>query len=165
GFGFFFGEVLNVLLKVDRDIGLMITIGCSAIGGLGALVMIRAVTNFLFALIGFLFGALVGRLGAEIHAAYHHTEFVLTQEAGIAIIATAVVTALIAIWLQRLIMILITSSLGATFLVAGVDYLQMHPLAFPAVLIAGVLWQSFVLGRIFKSRKHRPPQREMQERQ
>lgn len=166
GFGFFLGEVLNVLLKVDRNIGLMITIGCSAVGGLGALIMIKAVTNFLFAVIGLLFGALLGRLGAEIHAAYNQTEFVFTKEAGFAIMGMAFFTAIVAIWLQRFIMILITSYMGATFLVAGVDYLQMHAWAFPAVLAAGVIWQGFVLGRIFSTRKYRkPPDRELMDRE
>jgi hypothetical protein len=157
--GFFIGEVLNVILKVDRDLGLMITIGCSAIGGLAALIMIRAVTNLLFAIIGLLFGALLGRLGAEIYAAMHHTEFIFSKEAGLAIMAVAIVTAIAAIWLQRLIMILTTSYMGATFLVAGVDYLTARPMSFPVILTAGIIWQAFILGRIFVSRKPKAPHR------
>lgn len=156
GFGFFLGEMLNVVLKVDRDVGLWITVGCSAVGGLGAVIMIRAVTNFLFALIGLLFGALMGRLGAEVYAQFHQVPFEINRDTGLAIAAVAGVTTILAVWLQRLIMILITSYMGATFLVAGVDALSIQPLAFPAVLGAGIIWQGFVLGRIFKKRKSAP---------
>ncbi len=160
GFGFFIGEVLNVVLKVDRNLGLYITIGCSAIGALGAIFMIKAVTNFLFALIGFLFGALIGRIAAEVQADVNQVEFALNSQSGVIILVAAVVTALMAVWLQRLIMILITSYMGATFLVAGVDYLSIQPWAFPAVLSAGIFWQGYVLGRLFRrSRKVDAPRR------
>jgi hypothetical protein len=152
GFGFFFGEVLNVVLEIDRNMGLYITIGCSMVGALFAMFMIRAATNFLFALIGFLFGALIGRVGSEIYLGTQQMDFAFNSETGIIILATAGVTAIMAVWLQRLIMILITSYMGATFLVAGVDYLTMQPWAFPAVLGGGVFWQGFILGRIFKRR-------------
>lgn len=153
GFGFFFGEVLSVVLEIDRDAGLYITIGCSIVGALFATFMIRAVTNFLFALIGFLFGALIGRVGSEIYMNSQQMDFAFTSESGIIILATAAVTAIIAVWLQRLIMILITSYMGATFLVAGSEYLSMQPWAFPAVLAGGVFWQGYVLGQMF--RRHR----------
>ncbi len=152
GFGFFVGEILNVVLKVDRNQGLYITIGCSIVGTLAAMFMIRAISNFLFALIGLLFGALLGRLGSETYADYLGVEFVLNPQSGAIIGGVAIATALVAVWLQRLIMILITSYMGATFLVAGVAYLSMQPWAFPAVLAAGIVWQGFVLGRIMRRR-------------
>ena len=155
GFGFFIGEVLGVILKVDRQSSLLITAGCCAVGGIAALVMIRAVTNMLFAIIGLLFGALLGRVGAEIYAQMNHTEFVLSQQTGLIILGVAVAVALLSIWLQRLIMILVTSYMGATFLVAGVEYLSQRALAFPAVMAAGVIWQGFVLGRIFRVQHNR----------
>lgn len=158
GFGFFVGEVLNVILEVDRSQGLYITIGCSIVGTLAAMFMIRAINNFLFALIGLLFGALIGRLGSEMYANYQGAEFALNPQSGIIIGCAAIVTALVAVWLQRLIMILITSYMGTTFLVAGVEYLSMQPLAFPAVLAAGIVWQWYVLGRLLR-RKPRPAQR------
>src|SRR5690606_25871366 len=150
---FFIGEVLNVVLKVDRELGLYITIGCSVIGALGAIFLIKAVTNFLFAVLGFLFGALVGRIAAEVQADLSHVEFTLNSQSGIIILGAAIVTALLAVWLQRLIMILITSYMGATFLIAGVDYLSIQPWAFPAVLFAGIFWQGYVVQRIFRRRK------------
>lgn len=153
GFGFFFGEVLNVVLEVDRTMGLYITIGCSIIGALFAIFMIRAATNFLFALIGFLFGALIGRVASEMYLDTQQVEFTFNSQTGIIILATAGVTAIIAVWLQRLIMILITSFMGATFLVAGVEYLNAQPWAFPAALGLGVFWQGFVLGRLFRRRR------------
>lgn len=164
GFGFFIGEVLNVILKVDRSLGLYITIGCCAIGALGAIIMIKAVTNFLFALIGFLFGALLGRLGCEIYADWHQLEFAITPESGVVILAAAGITAVIAIWLQRFIMILITSYMGATFLVAGVAYLSMQPWAFPAVLAGGIIWQGYVLDKILRRRPKPAPGRDVQEK-
>jgi len=163
GFGFFFGEVINILLKIDRQTGLYVTIGCSVVGALAAIFMIRAVTNFLFALIGLLFGALLGRIGAEIYAAVNGAEFVLNSQSAMIIGPTALVTALMAVWLQRLIMILITSYMGATFLVAGVEYLSQQPWAFMAVLVAGIFWQGFVMGRIFKSRPKTEPRRRIAE--
>lgn len=163
GFGFFVGEVLNIILKVDRDYGLMITIGTSALGALLAFFMVRAVTNFLFALIGFLFGALLGRLIAEVHADMNQMEFVFTKEAGGAILVLGVVTGVLAIWLQRLIMILITSYMGATFVVAGVPLLSQYPMAFPAVLVIGILWQAMIMGRIFSTRKRVAPSRRLED--
>lgn len=165
GFGFFFGEVLNVVLEVDRNTGLYITIGCAMVGALFAIFMIRAATNFLFALIGFLFGALIGRVGAEIYMQSQQIEFAFNSQTGIIILATAGVTAIIAVWLQRLIMILITSYMGAVLLVAGVDYLSEQHWGFPVVLAGGIIWQGFILGRLFKRRpraeKPRPaPQRD-----
>ncbi len=162
GFGFFVGEVLNIILKVDRDFGLMITIGTSAVGALAAFFMVKAITNFVFAFIGFLFGALLGRLAAEVHADMNQTEFVFSKEAGGAILALGLVTGVLAMWLQRLIMILITSYMGATFLVAGVPLLSQYPIAFPAVLMAGILWQAMIMGRIF-SRKKTAPSRRLEE--
>lgn len=161
GFGFFTGEVLNVILKVDRDVGLLITIGTTAIGALASFIMLRAVTNFLFAFVGLLFGALLGRLAAEIHAGINQTEFIFSKEAGFAILGVAIITALLAVWLQRLIMILITSYMGATFLNAGVPLLYTYPAAFPGLIVAGILWQSFIMRRIFvtgkKRHEARPP--------
>lgn len=159
GFGFFIGEVLNIVLKIDRNVGLYVTIGCSMIGALAAIFMLRAVANFLFALIGFLFGALAGRIAAEVYADWHNLPFALNGQAAMIILPAAGITALLAVWLQRLIMILITSYMGATFLVAGVDYLTRQPLAFPLVLVAGIFWQSFILGKIFKRSKQTPPPR------
>lgn len=155
GLGFFVGEVLNVVLKIDRESGLLLTLACCAIGGIAALFMLRAVTNFLFALIGLLFGALLGRLGAEVYASMQGHEFVFSQESGVVILGVAVATALVAVWLQRLIMILTTSYMGATFLVAGVPGLVTYPWSFPAVLVAGILWQGSIMGRIFSTRKRR----------
>lgn len=155
GFGFFIGEVLNVVLHVDRTMGLYVTIGCSIIGALGAIFMIKAVTNFLFATAGFLFGALLGRLGAEIYADWHQVPFTLDAHSASIILPAALVTALLAVFLQRLIMILVTSFMGATFLIAGVPALT-QPWAFPAVLAGGIFWQGFVLSRIFRRRKPRP---------
>lgn len=155
GLGFFVGEVLNIVLKIDRESGLLLTLACCAIGGIAALFLLRAVTNFLFALIGFLFGALLGRLGSEVYATMEGQEFVLSQESGMIILGVAVFTALLAVWLQRLIMILTTSYMGATFLVAGVPALVAYPWSFPAVLVSGILWQSSIMGRIFATKKRR----------
>lgn len=153
GFGFFIGEVLGVVLQADRNTGLYITVACSIVGALGAIFLIKAVTNFLFALIGFLFGALVGRIGADIYAHSQQVPFELASEHGVIILVTAIVVALLAVLLQRWIMILITSYMGATFLVAGVDMLAQQPLAFPVVLVLGILWQGYAANRLFRDRR------------
>lgn len=159
GFGFFLGEVLNVILKIDRDTGLYITIGCSFLGAIAAIFMIRAVTNFLFALIGFLFGALIGRLGYESYASYQQIEFAITAESGIIILAAAGICALLAVWLQRLIMILITCYMGATFLAGGLTWFETRPWGFPALFLGGIIWQAFILGRIFDIKPRGIPRR------
>lgn len=94
------------------------------------------------------------------YADFNGTAFALNSESAMIILPAAAITALLAVWLQRLIMILITSYMGATFLVAGVEYLSDKPLAFPLVLGAGIFWQGFVLGRIFRRRRRQEPRKQ-----
>ena len=151
--GFFLGEILNILLKIDRNTGLYVSIGCGIVGALAAMFFLRAVTNFLFAVIGFLVGALMGRIGAEIFSQMNHAEFGLNSQTGAIIIGLAIMMALLAVWMQRLIMIFATSYVGALFFVTSIDELAALPWSFPAVLVAGILWQWMILGRLLKRRK------------
>jgi hypothetical protein len=51
--------------------------------------------------------------------------------------------------MQKYIMIIITSYIGATFLVAGVDYLQTHePWSTPLVVVAAIAWQIVLVTRL-----------------
>lgn len=155
GLGFFIGEILSIVLKVDRNTGLYVAIGCAVMGGLGALLIIKAVSNFLFAVLGLLLGAMVGRIAAEVYADWHNIPFALNSQSAVIILPAAIISALAAIWMQRFIMILITSYMGSIFLAESIPYLSRQAWGFIALFLFGIAWQLFVVGRMFRKSRQR----------
>lgn len=157
-FGFFFGELLGIVLKLEANAALLAQLTCSILGALGGLMAMRAASTFAFALAGFLFGALLGRLGSELYAQWHHETYAFTTQVAIAVAASGGVMAVLALLMQKYIMIVITSYVGATFLVPSVEVLANHePWATPAVILASILWQVILLTRLITSRRAAEP--------
>lgn len=149
GFGFGFGYLLAMVLQLTGNVASLIEMACALLGAFGGLLLVRAVTNFAFGATGFLFGALLGRLASEMYLQSQGQPFAFTQDVVLGILASAIAVGLLALWLKRLIIILVTSYVGATFLTAGVPWLeQSEPTSVLAVFLIAVAWQSFLAGRL-----------------
>ncbi len=158
GFGFGFGYLLALALQLEGDIASLVQAACALLGGFGGLLLIKAVTTFAFGATGFLFGALLGRLGGELWLQSQGTEFAFTQETVLIILGGAVAMGLLAVWLKRMIIVVVTSFMGATFLVAGIPWLgEREPASVLGVFLVAVAWQLLFAGRLF-SRSRRPAQ-------
>lgn len=161
GFGFFFGELLAMVLKLDTQPANLVSLACALLGAFGGLVLMRATTTFAFGLAGFLFGALLGRLGLEIHAEVNRETFRFTTESSVIVLLAAATMGVLAVWLQKYVMIVITSYIGANFLVEGVDALaKAWPWSFLAILLAGILWQWVLVSRLLTDDGRRRPPRD-----
>lgn len=159
GFGFIFGVLLSLALKIQGDVAAMVDLACALLGGLGGLVLVRAVTTFAFGATGFLFGALIGRLGSELWLQSQGQEFAFTQEVVLTVLASATVMGLLAIWMRKFIMIVVTSFAGATFTTAGVAWLDQHrPTSLLGVFLLAVVWQTLLVNKLLVSRRRDPVQ-------
>ncbi len=155
GLGFAFGMLLAMALQIEESTASMIELGCALLGAFGGLLLMRAATTFTFGATGFLFGAMIGRLGSELWLQTQDLPFAFTQETVLAILASAAVVGLLAVWLKRMIVIVVTSFIGATFLAAGVPWLEARePTSVLAVFVAAVVWQLF-LGAKFTADRRR----------
>jgi hypothetical protein len=120
----------------------VVLLACSLLGAFGGVLVARAVSTFLFCLIGFIFGALLGRVGVQLYFHVQGIAYVLTTPVALVIVGCGAVVGVLTAWLQKYVMIVITSFVGATFLVAGVPALQHYALwAFAGTFLAAVLWQ------------------------
>lgn len=153
GFGFFLGEVANTFLKTDQNLANYILLAFSIIGAIASLFIIKSITNFIFAILGFLFGLLIGRFGLELYSTFQNITFEMNQSNGIIIIAIAAISAVLAVLMQRYIMIFVSSYIGSTFLVSSVDFLANNNSSFIVVVIFSILWQAYILGRLFREKK------------
>lgn len=157
GLGFVFGGLLSLLLELKGTHQDAVVLACSIVGAFGGLLLIRVVSSFVFFLMGFLFGSLIGRVGAAAWAASHGAEFAYDSTTITVILVSATLVALLAVWLQKYVMIVITSFVGANFLVSGVAYLRQMPLAaFIAVFVLAMLWQVVLVTSLVKGGR-RPP--------
>lgn len=153
-FGFVFGNLLALVLKLEENPTLLVLLACSLMGAFGGFLLMRAATTFVFGLAGFLFGALLGRMGAEFYALYHEDDFAFTAPVVLAVVGSGLLMGLLAVYMQKYIMIVVTSYVGATFLVGGVEFLQTHmPWSFLCVIIAAIGWQSILVGRLLSDRR------------
>ncbi|MGI8905460.1 MAG: DUF4203 domain-containing protein [Candidatus Sumerlaeaceae bacterium] len=148
-FGFFFGDLLGLVLKLDENATVLVLLACSIMGAFGGLLLMRAATTFVFGLAGFLFGALLGRMGCEMYAEVKQETYAFTAPIAVIVIAAGMVMGVLAFWMQKYIMILITSYVGSTFLVAGVEWLQQHePWSVPGVTLLAIGWQMLLVMRL-----------------
>lgn len=158
-FGFGFGHVLGLVLKLQESPEMLVLLACSSMGAFGGFLLVRAATRFVFGLVGFLFGALLGRMGGEFYALYHEQDFVFTAPVVLSIVGSGLVVGVLAMYMQKYIMIVITSYVGATFTVGGVEFLQEHmPWSFVCVLIAAMAWQAVLVGRLISDRRCHDPE-------
>ncbi|MCX7019307.1 MAG: DUF4203 domain-containing protein [bacterium] len=151
------GFVVSLLLAQVMDLresALQFTVlGCSVLGAFAGFFLIRAMTAFIFCLMGFLFGALLGRVGAQIYFQSAGQPYALSPPVVAAILGTAAVIALLSVWLQKHIMIIITSFIGAAFLTLGVPVLMKHDynlILFLMIFIFAALWQTVLVTRFIK---------------
>ena len=155
GFGFVFGDLLAILLKLPAGSAALVLFGCTLMGAFGGLFAMRAVTNFVFALNGFLFGALLGRMGADVYFQIKHAPFDFTGPVIAAILAGAIAMALLAIYLQKHIVIVTTSYIGAAFLTASIRFFLHHkPWSFLCIFLAAIIWQVILVTRLLDSGKN-----------
>lgn len=160
GFGFAFGQLLSLVLKLDPNATLLVLLACSLMGAFGGFLLMRVTTMFLFALSGFLFGALLGRLAADYYFISRGESFQFTMPVSVSIAAAGALVAALAVWMQKYIVIIITSYVGATFLVGGVEFLARGmPWSFPALLLVAIAWQVLLVTRLIQggSRQAKEP--------
>jgi len=154
-FGFVFGQLLTMVLNLQPNQAMLVLLACCLMGAFGGFLLMRAATTFVFGLAGFLFGVLIGRIGAEFHAIYYqNTAFGWSPPVSLAVAGSGIVMAILAVYMQKYIMVIITSYVGATFLVGGVEFLQKHmPWSFVCVLVSAILWQAILVGRLLADRR------------
>lgn len=158
GFGFVFGEALCYVLKLHASPVPLVLLACSLLGAIGGIFFVRAVTALLFGLMGFLFGALIARVGVDLYYATKETEFAFTPAVIAIILGSGVLLAIFAIVLQKAIVIIVTSYIGASFLVLGVPAAAAHmPVAFLAIFVASVIWQAILVTQLIPD-KPPPPE-------
>lgn len=157
GFGFGFGQLLAAILDISGTHEDMLVLACCAVGAFAGLVVVRAVTTLLFFITGFLFGALIGRALGIAAAAMREMPFGYDGTTITIVLVSALLVGLLAVWLQAHVIIVVTSFVGANFLVAGVEYLRQMPgPALLAVFVLGVMWQVVFVTRLApRRRKHR----------
>ncbi len=151
--GFVFGMLFGLILDMSGATLHLVAFACAALGGFGGVFLIRAVSAWLFSLVGFLFGLLIARVGYQIYAELSGLSSELSVSAAVAIVLVAVGVALLTLWLRKYVLILATSFMGATFLCAGVA--QLHdwlPWSFLGLFVGSLFWQS-ALSRAARPRK------------
>lgn len=149
GLGFVFGTALNIVLRVGGNAEQLVLLSCSLLGAIGGFFFVRVATNFLFAAVGFLFGALLARVGADIHFARQNQPFEFTPVIVGVIAGVGFAGALGAVWIQKLIIIIVTSFIGASFLAEGHTMPRAHePIFFLAIMATAVIWQFFLVKQL-----------------
>jgi hypothetical protein len=142
--GFAFGQFVILSLGVNTDASNLILLSCTGLGAVAGLLLVRPVTTFLFVLAGFAFGVLLGRVGSQVYFMIQGWKFEFTTTVAGIILGSAAVFAALACFLQKYIMIVITSFIGAHFLVLCIPALsepRWQPYAFSALMIASCAWQ------------------------
>ncbi len=157
GLGFIFGVAFSMALGLEAGAAALVQLGCSVMGALGGIFFIRALNSFLLALVGFLFGILLARLGLQIHAGTTGHPYSLTPQNALILVLIGAAVAAIALWIRRTIAILITAFVGTTFLCAGVAPLHdMLPWSFLVLLLASLFVQTF-FSRVLARRRVAKP--------
>lgn len=154
GFGFVFGQLLAIAMDLQgQGVGLVL-VACSLMGAIGGFFLMRAATTLMFALIGFLFGALLGRIGIQVYNVVQDLPFQLSAISIATILASGVAMALLALWLQKAIVVVVTSYMGAAFLTTSVPWLAAHyPWGFLGVFVIAALWQTILVTRLLESKR------------
>lgn len=153
GFGFVFGEALCYVLKLQGTAVPLVLLACSLLGAIGGVFFVKAVTALLFGAMGFLFGALIARVGVDLYFSTKDMEFAFSPPVIAIIVGSGVMVAILAIVLQKAIVIIVTSYVGASFLVLGVPAAAAHmPIAFVGIFIVSVLWQAILVTQLIPDR-------------
>ena len=157
GLGYVFGELLSRVIALQATQQDVLVLVCSVVGAVAGFILIRAATRIAFFFSGFLFGAMIGRLLALLVVSRQvGAVFTWDNQAITIVIVSAVVTGLLALFLQRHLVIVITSFIGANYLVVGVAYLNQMPVpAMLAVFVLAVLWQGFLVKALFPGSRRR----------
>mgnify|MGYP001767575767 CR=1 FL=1 len=156
--GFALGQVILLSLGISSEASNLVLLSCTGLGAVAGLLLVRPVTTFMFVLAGFAFGALLGRVGSQIYFMIQGWEFGFTTSVVGVILGSAAVFAALACFLQKYIMIVITSFIGAHFLVLCVPALsepQWQPWAFSALVLAACAWQIVFVTKLAVDKPHR----------
>ena len=157
GLGFVFGQILAFAMDLHGTGVALVLVACSLLGAVGGLFLMRAATTLMFGLMGFLFGALLGRIGVQIYNVVENRPFQVDAITVGAILLTAVVVGLLALWLQKAIVVVITSYMGAAFLSSSVPFLvENYPWGFIGVFAAAAAWQAFLVTRLLDAKIKAP---------
>jgi hypothetical protein len=114
----------------------------------------RAATTFLFGIAGFLFGALLGRLGCELYAEMQHFDYAFTTYVAITVATSGAIMAALTLLMRKYVIIIITSYVGATFLVAGVEFLgHRQPWSQVGVTLAAIIWQVLLVTQFISDKR------------
>ena len=159
GFGFGFGQLLIMAMDLHGSGVPLVMLSCSLLGAIGGFFLMRATTTVMFGLTGFLFGALLGRVGVQVHTVVRDVPFEYNAMVVGAILLTAGVVAVLAIWLQKSIVVMVTSYMGAGFLVTGIPAVAEHlPWSFLAIFAGAVLWQGFLVTKLIEGKPRPQPE-------
>lgn len=152
GLGFCFGVLFSLVLGIAAGSRELVELSCAAVGALGGIIFIRAVTSFVLAFTGFLFGVLVGRLAIDLYASAAGIDAAASSETILVAVGCGVVGAILALWLRRAVVIFVTAFVGSTFLCAGVAFLHdTLPWSFAAIF-AGSCFLQTSLAKLFRRR-------------
>lgn len=149
GLGFSLGTLFAALLNLhgtQQQVALLVT---SFIGAAIGFMLARFATLLLFALVGLLFGAFIGRVGVQAYLVATTGKFVLNAVSAGVIIGTGVVFGLMAAFFQKSIVIVVTSFAGAAFLVSGLPIRPDHEIwVFLLLFLAAVAWQAILVTQL-----------------
>lgn len=121
-FGFAFGVILAEVLQLGGESDALILLATSALGIFTGFFLVKTVTWLVFGLAGFLFGAFLGRVLFDLTAGLSG----LPGERGailyITLLAAGLLGAFLGVALKRYLLIVITSFIGAQFIIAAVRF-------------------------------------------
>jgi hypothetical protein len=153
GLGFGLGNVAASVAKLPPDQA-MLAMGAGAlIGIIGGLLLVKALTNYLFAITGFLFGALLARLALETYSAMNEQTFVLNSTSSLILLGGSAVGAVLAVMAKKTIMVVVTAYVGTTLLSMAFPVIATSSGYFWAILATSIMWQGFVFERISRPRR------------
>ncbi|MCX7719062.1 MAG: hypothetical protein N2111_11775 [Candidatus Sumerlaeaceae bacterium] len=154
GLGFVFGELLSLVLNLAPDQHQLTLLACSLLGAVAGIFLARIVTAGAFAVIGLLFGALLGRIGSEVFFVVTDSQFEWTRSVMGVVAVCAAVFALLAVFLQRFIIIVVTSYVGAAFLTGAFPALREHLVWwFLAFFTGAIVWQTLFVTKLASNKK------------
>jgi len=153
GLGFVFGLGFSLAMGLAPGAASLVQLGCAAMGAVGGVFFIRALNSFIIALVGFLFGILLARLGLQLYCSMSGVPYALTPTNALLLVGIGVVMAGAAVWLRRGLAILVTAFVGTSFVTASLVFLHdMLPWSFVLVLLSSLFFQSF-LSRLMSGKK------------
>lgn len=142
GLGFIFGNAFCFALGLGGGTRALVELGCAFLGAVGGIFFIRALTSFLVTVVGFLLGVMLARLGFEMLSSAAGHPYVLTPRVALVAVGGGALMAMVALWLRRQLVIVITAFVGTSFLCAALPLLdRLLPWSFVAVFIASLVVQ------------------------